>query len=128
MDDLFKNACRIHLEQLVIRYLMANTEGRLDGVEKATRHMEMCQFYVCAYAGGINPESVSVNDGMYQSIHKSTQTMTDRMDESIGFPLSAIRPDYDRLSELFFNQFHDLARKGANMAEVSLPDILNVEK
>ncbi|MGO1603238.1 MULTISPECIES: hypothetical protein [Halomonas] len=44
----------------------------------------------------------------YQAVHTHTQTLTDYLDEVIGFPLENT-PDYDTLVPLFFEQFHRLA-------------------
>lgn len=106
--DLFKNACRIHLDFPIHRYLMSNADGREDGAEKALRHLEMCYFYLAAYKG------VSVDQARrdfideYSALHDHTQALTDSLDEQIGFPLKG-RPDYDTLAPLFFERFHQLA-------------------
>ena len=110
MTDIFRNACRIHLRHLVHRYLMANTEGRWDGAEKAQRHREMCQFYVAMYQGQSDPEAVPVSDPDCLRVHSTTQQLTDRLDEAIGFPLAG-RPDYDLMAARFFERFHELAMR-----------------
>lgn len=106
--DLFKNACRIHTDFMVARYLMSNADGRQNGVEKATRHGELCRFYV-AVVRGCDPDHAA-RDYMddYLAVHESTQALTSYLDEQIGFPLTG-RPDYDHLGPMFFERFHELA-------------------
>lgn len=107
--DLFRRACWLHLNHTIVRYLMSNAEGRLDGAEKAMRHIELCTFYV-AVTRGIELHDVrgGATEQIYQAVHSHTQALTDNMDELIGFPLVG-RPDYDELAPLFFERFHILA-------------------
>jgi hypothetical protein len=107
----FKQACRIHTSFAVHRYLMANTHGRWDGAEKATRHRELCQFYAAVHLE-VEPEDVELAGPMYAAIHEGTQALTDYLDEAIGFPLEG-KPDYDLLAPLFFERFHTLAMAAA---------------
>lgn len=107
--DYFKNACRIHTNFFVGRYLMSNAAGRQNGAEKAQVHRELCQFYVAAVHGISDPELVHrEHDEIYQAVHSATQALTDYLDEVIGFPLES-DPDYDKLVPLFFERFHQLA-------------------
>lgn len=108
MNKNLDAACRIYLTPLIARYLLVHQEGRLDGVEKATRHREMCQFYVAVHRGLSDPDLIPVTDALYNNIHEDTRALTDYLDESIGFPLVG-QPDYDRLVPLFFERFHSLA-------------------
>lgn len=108
MNACFKNACRIFMHPLIYRYLIVNTEGRLNGFEKSERHKEMCQFYVAAHLGFPDIDSVDVCGESYTSVHASTQKLTDYMDEKIGFPIHGV-PDYDNLAGKFFDIFHELA-------------------
>jgi hypothetical protein len=104
----FDAACRIYLSPIITRYLLVHQEGRWDGVEKAIRHSELCKFYVAVYRGQMDPEAIQETDALYCEVHDATQSLTDHLDEAIGFPLVG-RPDYDRLVPLFFEQFHVLA-------------------
>lgn len=106
--DLFKNACRIHLDFMIHRYLMANAEGREDGAEKAQRHLEMCYFYLAAFNGVSEDQARRDFIDEYSALHDHTQALTDYLDEQIGFPLKG-RPDYETLAPLFFERFHELA-------------------
>lgn len=114
--DTLRNACRIHLDPMIHRYLIANSDGRWDGAEKSLRHKEMCQFYVALQRGLADPEDVLVSDPEYVRVHQATQTLTDRLDEAIGFPLVG-QPDYDCFIAPFFERFHELA-----LLALSLPD------
>ncbi|WP_338924788.1 hypothetical protein V0M98_34780 (plasmid) [Pseudomonas silesiensis] len=111
--SMFKQACRIHLEHCIVRYLMSNSKGRMDGAEKATRHIELCSFYVAAVRGA-DPDRVrNKYEADYQAVHTKTQELTDHLD-SIGFPLDC-RPDYEELVPLFFERFHALALEALNV-------------
>ena len=121
MEKLFKQACKIHTQFMVARYLMANSEGRLDGAEKAQRHIELCEFYAALAFGWSDPDSVQGSvDGaieLFQKIHYETaEKLTDRMDEVIGFPVTG-RPNYGKLGSLFFDAFHDVAIKSIGNQE-----------
>lgn len=107
--DLFKQACWLHCELYITRYLISNTHGRLDGSEKALRHAELCKFYVAAVRGASDVDLARRHyESDYQAVHKKTQELTDYMDEVIGFPLNST-PDYTELAPLFFERFHALA-------------------
>ena len=107
--DIFKQACKLHTSHMVARYLMSNAEGRWDGAEKALRHIQLCQFYVCVFTGYNDPDTVRRKyEVEYQAVHSKTQELTDYLDTEIGFPIKG-RPDYDTLEPLFFEKFHKLA-------------------
>lgn len=106
--ELLENACRIHTSHMMHRYLMACAHGRWDGFEKATRHKELCSFYVAVVRGG-DPDTIRrTHESDYQNVHTTTQQLTDNMDTQIGFPLDS-KPDYDVLVPRFFARFHQLA-------------------
>lgn len=89
---LFKNACRIATGAPVVRYLIANTAGRLDGAEKALRHQSLCSFYVASILGLGDVDDVrrgGIGEALYQAVHARTQELTDYMDEAIGFPVKS---------------------------------------
>lgn len=115
MEQMFKQACWLHLSHAIHRYLMSNADGRQSGAEKALRHIELCTFYVAAVRGVDNVDHVRRGipvdlEPDYQAVHKATQALTDHLDEVIGFPLKG-RPDYDALAPQFFEKFHTLAMK-----------------
>lgn len=115
--QLFKQACWLHLSRIITRYLMSNTPGRMDGVEKALRHMELCTFYVAAARGIADLDMVRrTNEDDFQAVHTITQALTDNLDEEIGFPLTG-RPDYNALAPLFFERFHELAMRALTGGE-----------
>lgn len=116
--DFFKNACRLHTQFAMGRYLMSNAYGRWDGAEKAQRHMQLCQFYVAAVRGLDDTDKVDISSNDFKAVHKETQKLTDHLDEVIGFPLDA-PPNYEVLEPLFFEHFHSLA------IQALLPDGLN---
>jgi hypothetical protein len=108
--SLFKNACWLHLQPTIGRYLLSCSDGRWDGAEKAVRHEELCVFYV-AVVRGIPLESVRRNahtDADRRRVHAKTQALTDYLDEVIGFPLVGA-PDFDELEPKFFEVFHAIA-------------------
>ena len=88
------------------RYLIANY--RLDGAEKSSRHIYLCQLVV-GYYFATDPEAVLVTDDSFDLVHQATKPLTDNLDLEIGFPLDGTRPDYDRLVPLFFDEFTKLA-------------------
>ncbi len=106
--DPFRQACWLSLQHAVVRYLMSNSAGRLDGAEKALRHTELCTFYVAAVRGVELDRVRRLHEEDYQRVHEQTQQLTDYLDEVIGFPLVGV-PDYDQLAPLFFSHFHELA-------------------
>jgi hypothetical protein len=114
--QMFKQACRLHLDHAIHRYLMSNTSGRMDGHEKAQRHIELCTFYVAAVRGVDDLDLVRRgHEDDYQAVHDATQALTDHLDEVIGFPLEG-RPDYRALVPLFFEKFHTLAMQALGAA------------
>lgn len=114
--DLFMNACRIHTDFAIGRYLMSVTTGRLNGAEKAERHEELCQFYVAAVRGVVDPDMVRRNyEDDWDRVHTATQELTDYLDEVIGFPLDDEHPDYEVFIPLFFQRFHTLALLALNV-------------
>lgn len=110
LDAMVRAACRIHTQHMVHRYLISNSDGRLDGHEKAVRHGELCRFYVAFFFGHDDPDTARHDhEEAFQAVHTATQAqLTDFLDEVIGFPLKG-RPDYDDLVPKFFNKFHDIA-------------------
>lgn len=106
--DYLKQACWLHLNFAVHRYLMSNADGRASGAEKAQRHEEMSAFYVAVFKG-VEVEQVRRHYAReYKDVHDKTQELTDNLDIEIGFPLRGT-PDYDDLAPKFFERFHALA-------------------
>ena len=88
---------------------MANTEGRLDGAEKAHRHLELCKTFIQAYFCCPEHEARRCYLDEYNEVHDHTQYLTDFMDEEIGFDTN--KPNYDKMAPLFFNRFIELAKQ-----------------
>ncbi|MDP3909670.1 MAG: hypothetical protein Q8Q14_04710 [Gemmatimonadales bacterium] len=104
-----KNAARIATGHDVHRYLIVNTVGRLDGAAKVLHHRRLCEFYVAAHFGLVDPRQAQAErPDLYERVHSATQALTSYMDQMIGFPIDE-RPDYDALAPLFFERFHSLA-------------------
>ena len=119
-EQMFKQACRLHLDHAIHRYLMSNADGRQNGGEKAMYHIELCTFYVAAVRGVddlamVRRGAESLEDD-FQAVHDCTQELTSYLDEAIGFPLKG-RPDYDALAPLFFERFHSLAMQALGISE-----------
>ena len=109
-SSLFKSACRLAVFHDVHRYLMANTQGRENGAEKALYHQRLCEFYVAVWYGLDDPTRARLeHEDEYQRVHDETQELTSYLDVIIRFPLDDPHPDYDRLAPLFFDRFHQLA-------------------
>lgn len=118
--DLFKQACWLHCQFAIGRYLMSNASGRQNGAEKAIRHEELCSFYVAAVNGVDDLDLVRrYHEQAYQTVHTKTQELTDFLDEMIGFPLNS-QPDYDNLAPKFFEDFHSLALEALNVRNTPL--------
>lgn len=94
------------LEWEIHRYLMSNTYGREDGVEKAERHMNISaiifSFITLKKYHEIHdfPKMKVIHDYL-------AEILTDRMDEVIGFPIYKEIHDYDDLVLKFFNVIID---------------------
>lgn len=120
---MFKQACRLHLDHAIHRYLMSNAAGRINGAEKAMRHIELCTFYVAAVRGIDDLDTVrrsGVGEADYQAVHHATQALTDHLDEVIGFPIEG-RPEYGVLAPKFFENFHALAMQALGIAHLRGP-------
>lgn len=103
-----KQACWLHLDHAIHRYLLSNADGRENPGEKAEQHLAMSYFYVAMHKG-IELEQVRLHHhDAYMAVHDHTQSLTSYLDEQIGFPLRG-RPDYEDLAPKFFEKFHALA-------------------
>ena len=111
-----KHALWMLMERDIHRYLLVNSEGRLDGSEKASRHLNLSYTYVASRTGVsvdeartlMRKDCISMDSLVYEKIHRETRELTDFMDEKIDFPMQG-RPDYDTLAPKFFNEFLWLA-------------------
>ena len=111
-EQVFRNSAREQLDFDIIRYLLSNLPSRPDGIEKAERHMNLCDFYNKAF----NTEHTNriyarrFND-YFETLHSVTQqVLTDDLCESIGFPETKYGDyDIDELADKFFDIFHQVA-------------------
>lgn len=95
------------------RYLMSNTEGRLDGHEKAERHMEMVSIYIAIRYKTSTDHArryFRFPDDFWTRVHDHTQVLTSHMDTEIGFPING-RPDHDILVPKFRDRFLELCEE-----------------
>ena len=97
------------MEFPIIRYLLSNTYGRLNGPEKAERHMDLCAIFIASKTF-CSIDNASWNE-FFMKIHDATRALTDHMDKEIGFPIYERPEDYDESSRKFFNRFLALAEK-----------------
>lgn len=95
------------MEFSIGRYLLSNTHGRLNGFEKAERHIELCAIFIAAKTFSNIDSAKSHEDLML--IHDATQKLTGNLDKEIGFPIDEQPEDYDELARNFFNKFINLA-------------------
>lgn len=119
-ENHFKSACWLRTSFSIGRYLMSNAHGRWNGAEKALYHRELCKFYVASVRGFDDEGLVDLCGEDFKAVHKSTQQLTDRMDEVIGFPLDSA-PDYAKLEPLFFEHFHTLAMQALQVSQQPAP-------
>ena len=94
------------IEHDVYRYLMSNTYGREDGIEKAERHINISSIIVSFIL--CEKYSERKHTEIMMEVHDYlAEILTDRMDEVIGFPIYDKRPDYDELVIRFMNVILD---------------------
>lgn len=106
--EKLKQACWLHLNHAIHRYLISNADGRENPGEKAEQHLVMSYFYVAMHKG-LEIEDVRLDHhDANMAVHDHTQSLNSYLDEQIGFPLRGW-PDYDDLAPKFFERFHALA-------------------
>jgi hypothetical protein len=115
------------LDHSIVRYLIVNSFGRHDGNEKANYHIHisriLCRFIFAE--GNDYHESLKVLDS-WSAVHDYlAEILTDRLDESIGFPLDkAIYGDaYAIFEERFFNVLIDNIDNIENVARESIKNL-----
>jgi len=97
------------MEFSIARYLLANTHGRLDGHEKAERHIELSAIFIASKR--LCSIEKAKSDEYLMLIHDATRKLTDCLDEEIGFPINECPDNYDELSRRFFDKFLKLAEE-----------------
>ena len=115
-SGVVRRALWLLMEKDIRLYLMANTEGRYDNINKATLHATMCENW-CKVVLGIDKYPSSdesfashgeANIQVLRRIHDETRMVTSYLDTEIGFPIYDRNPDYDALAPLFFEKFLDV--------------------
>lgn len=94
------------MEHDIYRYLISNSYGRENGVDKSNYHISLIKKMV-AYIKCVTPYDQMIIEQPFESLHKYTRKLTDNLDKEIGFPLNE-QPDYDQLVPLFFHRFIEL--------------------
>jgi len=97
------------MEFPIIRYLLSNTRGRLNGMEKAEQHINLCAIFIASYKQCSIDKARTDEDWI--KIHEATQKLTGYLDTEIGFPVNeeSCEIDYDKLAKKFFKRFIALA-------------------
>ena len=112
----------IHFD--VIRYLLANTHGRLDGGERAERHINiskwLCKFILCKGTEHYDPSEVLDS---WKDVHDFLAViLTDKMDVAIGFPVFERPDDYDELADKFIKVIFDHMDEIETIVKAALVD------
>ena len=97
------------MEHSIVRYLLSNTHGRLNGHEKAEQHIQLSAIFL-AYKKICSIDKARTDDDWIK-IHNATRELTDHLDREIGFPIYERPDDYDELARKFFDRFIELAEK-----------------
>jgi len=97
------------MEHSIVRYLLSKTHGRINGYEKAERHIDLSAIFIasrrlCSIDRARSDENLML-------IHDATTKLTDHLDTEIGFPLNDVPEDYEDLGRKFFNRFLELAEE-----------------
>ena len=110
------------LEFEIHRYLMSNTFGREDPIEKAERHMNISRilvgFVICTKYIELKHFEI-----MHEVHDYLAEVLTDKMDEVIDFPIYEKIYDYDEYVLKFFNVIID----HINEVEKLIKDIIRRE-
>ena len=94
------------------RYLLSNTYGRLNGLEKSEKHIELSAIFIAAKT--FSDTDSAKNHENLMLIHDATTKLTDHLDKEIGFPINDQPEDYEELSRKFFDKFICLAEEAWN--------------
>ena len=93
-------------------YLESNACGLWDGALKAETHNRLCELFVAKRLGLDVLSAASFlkveDEYLVSMLRKSTLSLTDNLDEVIGFPLNSA-PNYKRLVPMFVGKFLQLA-------------------
>ena len=94
------------LEFEIYRYLMSNTFGREDGIEKAERHLNISKILVSFIL--LKKYNEIKHFEIMHAVHDFlAEILTDRLDEVIDFPIDRRIYNYDEYVNDFFNVIID---------------------
>lgn len=109
----------------ISRYLIVNSINRIDGSERADRHMNISKT-ICCFIFNVKSEEkhnhlislswVDVHDYL-------ADILTDRMDEKIGFPVFQPLYDVDTYKERFFHVIINNIENIKNVAKKSIESV-----
>lgn len=102
--------------ELARTYLECNAAGMWDGGLKARTHRNLCVLFVSErYDISLREATdISLGDELLSGlVRKATLSLTDNLDEAIGFPLDKA-PNYRKLVPLFVDEFNRLANEWAD--------------
>lgn len=97
------------MDHSIYRYLLSNAHGRLNGYEKAEKHIELSAIFIASKL--LCSIEEAKHDDRWILIHDATQELTDNLDREIGFPIHESPDNYDELARKFFDRFLKLAEK-----------------
>lgn len=114
-EDRLTHMLWLSMMEDIVKYLLVNTEGLLNGSEKADHHRSLCNTYLASVLlvmpRDIHRDFDSMD--MFDFVHTKTQDLTSFLDDEIGFPLYDRNiPDYAEYTVLFFNKFIKYADDG----------------
>jgi len=124
MDDKFL--------ELSKQYLQSNACGMWDGALKANTHRQLCVLFLANKLQVSRPivEFLEIDDKpIISSIREATLSLTDNLDDEIGFPLETA-PNYKKLTPMFAGKFKKLANDWLDdrtdlMSDYTLKNIVN---
>jgi hypothetical protein len=117
-----RQALRKALDFDITRYLIVNSINKIDGGERADRHVNISKA-ICHFIFDINPKekyhyTISAS---WLAVHDYlADVLTDRMDEVIGFPVFQPLYDVDMYKDRFFNVIVDKINDIKTVAKESL--------
>ena len=97
------------MEHSIGRYLLSNTYGRINGYEKAERHIELSAIFIASKL--LCSLDSAKGDEKLLKIHDATRELTDNLDSEIRLPLDDSEYDHNDLARKFFDRFLELAEK-----------------
>ena len=107
-----KNTIAYAFYKLGKTYLESNAAGLCDGALKAGTHRQLCELFISVRLE-VNIDIASIieveGERLSTKVRKATVSLTDYLDEVIGFPIDTA-PNYKRLTPAFVGKFFTLAQ------------------